>query len=132
MQEAAATRFFGRRSGLSLLWNDQRSAAQCIEITERVGRDRLLAIAGNPALTGFQAPKVLWLREEEPENYKRIAHVLLPQDFIRLLFAGECATDASDASGTLLLDLRRRTWSTEILDALELRSEWLPSVHEGP
>ncbi|HMJ39708.1 MAG TPA: FGGY family carbohydrate kinase, partial [Verrucomicrobiae bacterium] len=97
----------------ALLWNDQRTAAQCIEITDRVGRERLLAIAGNPALTGFQAPKLLWLRELEPENYARIAHVLLPKDFIRLRLAGEYATDASDASGTLLLDLRRRTWSEE-------------------
>ena len=116
----------------ALLWNDQRTAAQCIEITDRVGRERLLAIAGNPALTGFQAPKLLWLRELEPENYARIAHVLLPKDFIRLRLAGEYATDASDASGTLLLDLRRRTWSEEILDALELPREWLPAVLEGP
>jgi xylulokinase len=116
----------------ALLWNDQRTAAQCAEITERVGRERLLAIAGNPALTGFQAPKLLWLREVEPENYRRVAHVLLPKDFIRLRLAGEYATDASDASGTLLLDLRRRSWSAEILDALELPREWLPAVYEGP
>jgi xylulokinase len=116
----------------ALLWNDQRTAAQCIEITDRVGRERLLAIAGNPALTGFQAPKLLWLREAEPANYKRIAHVLLPKDFIRLRLAGEYATDASDASGTLLLDLRRRSWSAEILEALELPRQWLPAVFEGP
>jgi len=116
----------------ALLWNDQRTAAQCAEITDRVGRERLLAIAGNPALTGFQAPKVLWLREVEPANYARVAHVLLPKDFIRHRLAGEYATDASDASGTLLLDLRRRDWSAEILDALELRREWLPVVREGP
>jgi xylulokinase len=116
----------------ALLWNDQRTAAQCIEITDRVGRERLLAIAGNPALTGFQAPKLLWLREAEPANYKRIAHVLLPKDFIRLRLAGEYATDASDASGTLLLDLRQRNWSAEILDALELPGKWFPTVYEGP
>ncbi len=116
----------------ALLWNDQRTATQCAEITSRVGRDRLLAIAGNPALTGFQAPKVLWLRDSEPANYNRIAHVLLPKDFIRLRLAGEYATDASDASGTLLLDLRRRSWSAEILDALELPGDWLPTVREGP
>jgi xylulokinase len=116
----------------ALLWNDQRTAAQCAEITDRVGRERLLAIAGNPALTGFQAPKVLWLREAEPASYARLAHLLLPKDFIRLRLAGEYATDASDASGTLLLDLRRRTWSDEILKALELPREWLPAVREGP
>jgi xylulokinase len=116
----------------ALLWNDQRTAKQCIEITDRVGRERLLAIAGNPALTGFQAPKLLWLREVEPSNYQRVAHVLLPKDFIRLRLAGEYATDASDASGTLLLDLRKRSWSAEILDALELPREWLPVVYEGP
>jgi xylulokinase len=116
----------------ALLWNDQRTTAQCIEITDRVGRERLLAIAGNPALTGFQAPKLLWLREVEPANYARIAHALLPKDFIRLRLAGEYATDASDASGTLLLDLRRRSWSEEILNALEMPREWLPTVHEGP
>lgn len=116
----------------ALLWNDQRTAAQCIEITERVGRDRLLALAGNPALTGFQAPKLLWLREQEAEHFRRIAHVLLPKDFIRLRLTGEYATDASDAAGTLLLDLRRRDWSREILEALELPIEWLPKVCEGP
>ena len=116
----------------ALLWNDQRTAAQCIEITERVGRDRLLALAGNPALTGFQAPKLLWLREQEPEHFKRIAHVLLPKDLIRLRLTGEYATDASDAAGTLLLDLRRRDWSREILEALDLPTEWLPKVCEGP
>jgi xylulokinase len=115
----------------ALLWNDQRTSAQCTYITDRLGRDSLMAIAGNPALTGFQAPKLLWLRDAEPENYKRIAHLLLPKDYIRLRLAGEFATDASDASGTLLLDLRRRDWSHEILDALEVPREWLPSVLEG-
>ncbi len=116
----------------ALLWNDQRTAEQCLEITERVGRDRLLALTGNPALTGFQAPKLLWLREQEPANFKQVAHVLLPKDFIRLRLSGEFATDASDAAGTLLLDLHRRDWSREILDALELPVKWLPEVCEGP
>jgi len=116
----------------ALLWNDQRTSAQCSEITNRLGRDRLVAIAGNPALTGFQAPKLLWLREAEPANYGRIAHVLLPKDYIRMRLTGEFATDASDASGTLLLDLRARNWSAEILEALEVPREWLPAVHEGP
>src|SRR5579859_5746180 len=99
----------------ALLWNDQRTARQCQTITERIGADRLKEITGNPAITGFQAPKILWLRENEPDAYARVRHVLLPKDFIRLQLAGEFATDASDASGTLLLDLRRRAWSDDVL-----------------
>ena len=116
----------------ALLWNDQRTAAQAATITERVGARRLTEIAGNPALTGFQAPKILWLRDEEPRAYERVASVLLPKDHVRLRLTGERATDASDASGTLLLDLKERTWSGEILDALEIPVGWLPRVFEGP
>jgi xylulokinase len=116
----------------ALLWNDQRTAAQAEAITERVGARRLTEIAGNPALTGFQAPKILWLRDEEPRAYERVASVLLPKDYIRLRLTGERATDASDASGTLLLDLKERAWSGEILDALEIPVGWLPRVFEGP
>jgi xylulokinase len=116
----------------ALLWNDQRTAKQCSEITERVGGNHLIAITGNPALTGFQAPKILWLREEEPEAYRRVRSVLLPKDYVRLMLSGDRATDASDASGTLLLDLRARDWSGEILDRLEIPRTWLPGVHEGP
>jgi xylulokinase len=116
----------------ALLWNDQRTQAQCRKITEAVGRERLIQLAGNPAITGFQAPKILWLGDEEPENFARIARVLLPKDYVRLCLTGEYATDASDASGTLLLDVRRRDWSAEILDALEIPAEWLPRVYEGP
>ena len=90
----------------ALLWNDQRTAAECAEITARVGAARLIEIAGNPALTGFQAPKILWLRNHEPDNYARVAQVLLPKDYIRLKLSGVNAADASDAAGTLLLDLR--------------------------
>jgi xylulokinase len=116
----------------ALLWNDQRTAVQCERITELVGADRLIALAGNPALTGFQAPKVLWLRDEEPEAYGRVEHVLLPKDYVRLLLTGELATDASDASGTLLLDVRRRDWAQPLLGALEIPRAWLPAVHESP
>jgi xylulokinase len=116
----------------ALLWNDQRTYRQCEKITEAVGEERLIQLAGNPALTGFQAPKVLWLRDEEPGNYSRVARVLLPKDYIRLRLTGERATDASDAAGTLLLDVRRRDWSGEILDALGIPSEWMPKVYEGP
>lgn len=116
----------------ALLWNDQRTGAQCDEITRRVGAARLLEIAGNPALTGFQAPKILWLRDEEPESYGRLARVLLPKDYIRFRLTGELGTDVSDASGTLLLDVRRRIWSSELLEALELSRDLLPPVFEGP
>ena len=116
----------------AMLWNDGRTAAQCAEITARVGEERLLRIAGNPALTGFQAPKVLWLREHEPEAYRRLARLLLPKDYIRYQLTGELATDVSDAAGTLLLDLHARDWSAEILDALEIPQAWLPRVYEGP
>lgn len=116
----------------ALLWNDQRTEAQCLEITDLVGFDRLIGIAGNPALTGFQAPKLLWLREEEPESFARIARVLLPKDYVRLHLTGEYVTDVSDASGTLLLDLHRRDWSRELLDTLALPAKWMPTVLESP
>ena len=116
----------------AILWNDQRTAKQCDEITTRVGSDRLVEITGNPALTGFQAPKVLWLRDEEPDNFSRVASVLLPKDYVRLRLTGELATDASDAAGTLLFDLRDRAWSSEVLDALEVPAGWLPPIFEGP
>jgi xylulokinase len=116
----------------ALLWNDQRTESDCLAITERVGAERLVQLAGNPALTGFQAPKILWLRRREPEAHARLATVLLPKDYVRLKLTGERATDVSDASGTLLLDIRARSWSDEILDALEIPRDWLPEVYEGP
>ncbi len=116
----------------AILWNDQRTGKQCEHITERVGAERLVEISGNPALTGFQAPKVLWLRDEEPDAYRRVAQVLLPKDYIRYRLTGEFATDASDAAGTLFLDLRKREWSSEVLDALDVPESWLPTVCESP
>ena len=116
----------------AILWNDQRTSAECAEIEERVGFDRLVSLTGNRALTGFTAPKLLWLRKHEPEAYGRIAHVLLPKDYVRLRLTGERAIDVADASGTLLLDGAHRRWSDEVLDALEIPSEWLPPVHESP
>jgi xylulokinase len=122
----------GRVVRPALLWNDQRTHRQAAAITSRIGAGRLLEITGNAALTGFQAPKLLWLREEEPAAYGRVASVLLPKDYVRLWLTGERLTDASDASGTLLLDLERRTWSSELLDRLELPREWFPTVLESP
>jgi xylulokinase len=116
----------------ALLWNDQRTGRQCGKITEVVGEERLISIAGNPAIIGFQAPKILWLRDEEPENFSRVARVLLPKDYVRLRLTGEYATDTSDAAGMLLLDVRARSWSPEILEALEIPREWMPGVYEGP
>jgi xylulokinase len=116
----------------ALLWNDQRTQAQCEKITEAVGEERLIQVSGNPALTGFQAPKILWLKDAEPENYSRVSSIMLPKDYVRLRLTGEHATDASDAAGTLLLDVKRRDWSREILDALEIPAEWMPEVYEGP
>jgi xylulokinase len=116
----------------ALLWNDQRTSAQCDAITAALGEEKLLAIAGNPALTGFQAPKILWLRDTEQQNYDDVRHVLLPKDFVRLRLSDELATDASDAAGTLLMDVGARKWSSEILEALEIPVEWLPEIFEGP
>lgn len=116
----------------ALLWNDQRTAAECAEITARVGAARLIELAGNPALTGFQAPKILWLRNHEPAHYARVAQVLLPKDYIRWRLTGGRGADAADAAGTLLLDLRTRDYSAEILEKLEIPRAWLPRVYEGP
>lgn len=116
----------------AILWNDARTGTECQQIEGMVGRERLIKIAGNPALAGFQAPKILWLRNHEPENYKKVRFVLLPKDYVRLKLTDELATDASDAAGTLLLDLKKRDWSEEILTALEIPRKWLPKVYEGP
>ena len=116
----------------ALLWNDQRTAAQCDQIRARVGPRRLVSLTGNDALTGFTAPKLLWVRENEPEAWARVAHVLLPKDFVRWRLTGELATDMADASGTLLLDVAGRTWSEAVLDDLGLDEGLLPALHEGP
>jgi xylulokinase len=116
----------------AILWNDQRTGDECREIEERVGRERLLELTGNPALTGFTAPKLLWLRRHEPETFARIRRVLLPKDYVRLRLTGEHATDVADASGTLLFDVGARRWSEPMLDALELPAEWLPRSFESP
>jgi xylulokinase len=115
----------------AILWNDQRTGAECAEIEDRIGLDRLIELTGNRALTGFTAPKLLWLRRHEPETFARIRHVLLPKDYVRLRLTGEHAIDVADASGTLLFDVAGRRWSDEVLAALELPVEWLPPVHES-
>jgi xylulokinase len=115
----------------ALLWNDQRTEAEVAEITERVGYERLLALCGNRALTGFTAPKVLWLRNHEPEHYARLAHLLLPKDYIRYRLTDAFASEMSDASGTLLLDVAARTWSLPVVEALGIDPAVLPTLHEG-
>jgi xylulokinase len=116
----------------AILWNDQRTAAECAEIEELIGFERLIALTGNRALTGFTAPKLVWLRRHEPDSYERIRHVLLPKDYVRLRLTGERAIDVADASGTLLFDVAHRRWSAEVADALELPLEWLPEALESP
>ena len=116
----------------AILWNDQRTAAECAEIEERVGLAELIAQTGNRALTGFTAPKLLWLRRHEPESYARIASVMLPKDYVRLRLCGERATDVADASGTLLFDVAHREWSGSVISALELDESWLPPALESP
>jgi len=124
----------GKRGELlrpAILWNDQRTAAECAEIEERVGFDRLIALTGNRALTGFTAPKLLWLRRHEPDLYARIHRIVLPKDYVRLRLTGEWAIDTADASGTLLFDVANRGWSDEVLRALDIPGEWLPPVSES-
>ncbi len=116
----------------AILWNDQRTQEECREIEALVGLDRLIELTGNRALPGFTAPKLLWLRRREADVFRRIAHVLLPKDYLRLRLTGEQATDASDASGTLLLDVSRRRWSDPMLNAMQLDPAWLPRVAESP
>jgi xylulokinase len=116
----------------AILWNDQRTQAECDEIESTIGLERLIGLTGNRALTGFTAPKILWLRNHEPDNYANIAHVLLPKDYVRLRLTGEHATDVSDASGMLLLDVANRTWSDEVLQALDIDPAWLAPVLESP
>ena len=116
----------------AILWNDQRTGAQCEEIESLVGLDRLIGLTGNRALTGFTAPKLLWVREHEPDVYARVASVLLPKDYVRMRLCGTLATDASDASGTLLFDVAERRWSSELLGLLDVDPEWLPRALESP
>jgi xylulokinase len=116
----------------AILWNDQRTQAECDEIERTIGLERLIELTGNRALTGFTAPKLLWLQHHEPDTYDRIARIALPKDYVRLKLTGEHATDVSDASGMLLLDVANRAWSHEVLEALNIDPDWLPTVLESP
>lgn len=116
----------------AILWCDQRTTAQCRRITTIVGAERLIQLTCNPALEGFTAPKLLWVHEQEPAIHARVRQILLPKDYLRYVLTGDYTTDVSDASGTLLLDVRHRRWSTEMLAALDVPRAWLPEVVESP
>ena len=115
----------------SIIWCDQRTAEECKEITENIGCDRLIEITANPALTGFTASKIMWVKKHEPENYAKCKHILLPKDYIRYKLTGKFATDVSDASGMQLLDIKKRCWSDEVLKKLDIDKSLLPHVCES-
>lgn len=116
----------------AILWNDQRTGPQCDDIRARLGKARLIQISGNDALTGFTAPKILWVQQHEPEIWARVRHILLPKDYIRYCLTGDYALDRAGGAGTLLFDLKTRTWSPELLAALDIPAAFLPPTHEGP
>ena len=116
----------------SIIWCDQRTAKECEEITSKVGAKKLIDITANPALTGFTASKILWVRNNEPETYAKCAHILLPKDYVRYMLTGEFATEVSDASGMQLLDVPRRQWSDELLGKLGIDKALLAKVYESP
>ena len=116
----------------ALMWNDQRTAKQCAEILDRMGgAQRLITLTGNTALTGFTLPKLLWVREHEPEVYDRARCMMMPKDYVRLCLCSEAATDVGDAAGTLLFDVERRVWCREVVDAVQICDDLLPRVHES-
>jgi xylulokinase len=115
----------------AILWNDQRATRECEAIEQQLGLRRLIELTGNRAVAGFTAPKLLWLRQNEPDSYRRIVRIALPKDYVRMRLCGEHATDVSDASGTLLFDVAGRRWSTETVDALELDRGWLAPALES-
>ncbi len=116
----------------AILWNDQRTGAQCDEMRSRLGKGHLIQVTGNDALTGFTAPKILWVQQNEPDVFAQAHHILLPKDYIRYRLTGDFAMDKADGSGTILFDLKTRNWSSEVLSTLEIPANWLPPTFEGP
>jgi len=116
----------------AILWNDQRTGAECDDIHRRIGKEKFIQITGNVALTGFTAPKILWVQKNEPDVYAKIKQILLPKDYIRFKLTGTYASDRAGGAGTVLFDLARRDWSSELLAALDIPAEWLPPTYEGP
>ncbi len=121
----------GRVLRPAILWNDQRTQSQCDEIHRRIGKEKFIQITGNVALTGFTAPKILWVKENEPDVFAKAKHVLLPKDYVRYKLTGEYAMDKADGAGTVLFDLKARDWSDEVLSALDISREWMPKTFEG-
>ncbi len=115
----------------ALIWCDQRTQKQCDELTEKVGKERLIKLVSNPALTNFTLPKMLWVRENEPDIWKQVRTIMLPKDYVRLCLTSEKATDVADGSGTLLLDVQNRKWSDEMLSAVEMDKSILPELYES-
>jgi len=115
----------------AILWNDQRTQSQCDEIHQIIGREKFIQITGNVALTGFTAPKILWVKENQADVYAKARHVLLPKDYIRYKLTGEYAMDKADGAGTVLFDLKSRDWSDEVLSALDISRVWMPQTFEG-
>ena len=115
----------------AILWNDQRTGPQCDAMRLKLGREKLIQITGNDALTGFTAPKILWVQEHEPDIWEKVRHILLPKDYVRYKLTGEFAIDRADGAGTILFDLAQRDWSAEVLRALDIPAEYLPQTYEG-
>jgi xylulokinase len=115
----------------ALLWCDQRTEKQCRAITKKIGAERLIELVSNPAVTGFTLPKILWLRENEPEIWGRVKTILLPKDYVRFCLSNDLASDVTDASGTLLFDVKKRDWSDAMLEAFEIEKSLLPKVYES-
>jgi xylulokinase len=115
----------------ALLWCDQRTEAQCRSINERIGSETLIELVSNPAITGFTLPKLLWVRENEPETWRRVKTVLLPKDYVRFRLSGDKASDVADSSGTLLFDIKNRRWSSRMMEAFGIDTDLLPRVFES-
>jgi len=116
----------------ALIWCDVRTQKQCDDLTQRLGRERLIELTCNPPLANFTLTKLLWTRENEPENWGRVRSVVLPKDYVRFKLTGQSATDVADASGTLMLDVARRKWSTDVLSATGIDPSHLPALYESP
>ncbi len=115
-----------------ILWNDQRTVRECDQINKEIGINRLIKITGKPALPSFTAGKIIWIKKNEPENYRKIHYIILPKDYVRFCLTGSIAMDVADASGTCLFDVEKRIWSAELIKSLKIKKDWLPEIYESP